>query len=340
VRDHRNLRVASAGASGDERFVYSPSGQLELRLLDRVVEGCGLGQVREVLPVEHYLYLGGRRVAMVAGRIEGACGAGAVGNGPLSAASAGERYLYFADKMDLPRAVFRAGDGVAVWRAELDAFGVPMGAGIDEDPDADGVSFVQPFRLPGQEEIRGTELSENWNRVFDRVVGKYLQVDTVDAWPHPIPYTYVSGSPLQFMDPDGRIRVTDWSDDCSSCALSNWEEGLKRARAAALRPKCTDFFRALDANLWTLLSDGTHPDVWLGVGEGAYGDYLVDFNLIRIPCDTIRGSPRLIAETLIHELAHYANDAAKNWGPKVPITQEMEMNRQGEGYGAETACFP
>jgi len=323
VRDHRNLRVASAGASGDERFVYSPSGQLELRLLDRVVEGCGLGQVREVLPVEHYLYLGGRRVAMVAGRIEGACSAGAVGNGPLPPASAGERYLYFADKMDLPSAVFRAGDGVAVWRAELDAFGVPMGAGIDEDPDGDGVAFVQPFRLPGQEEIRGTELSENWYRVFDRVVGKYLQPDPLPGRmkdPQTLgPYAYVAGRPLRATDPDGRIIVDDRTSQCDGCVdpdwKNNWEAGLALARQLASNENCAAYFRRYNfADIHNLLDDGTAPHTRIG-GPGYYSggfrmaEYRPIRNQIRIGCGALGRSPRFVASMLFHELAHYADDA-------------------------------
>lgn len=234
LRDHRNLRLASIGSAGNERFVYSPTGDLEMRILDAISESCGLGELREVLPVEHYIYVAGRRVAMVAGRVEGACGGGSVPDGALPAASAGERYFYFSDKMDLARAVFRAGDGQPVWRAELDAFGVPIGAGIDEDPDADGIAFAQPFRLPGQEEIRGTELSENWNRVFDSVIGRYLQPDPLEKFSFLSAssaerqglevYGYVHARPLDQSDRLGLAPCA--SGRCPDCPGGKWLGGV------------------------------------------------------------------------------------------------------------------
>lgn len=189
-------------------------------------------------------------------------------------------------------------------------------------------------------------LRENWHRIHDSTIGRYLQPDPVHLPFQPQAsnrYGYALGSPLRNADPTGRITVVDFSGSCDDCEFDNrWAEGLRRARNVALNPRCSDFFRQFGVSLFNLLADGTPPttvvgDAW-GPDTESFGTYHGISNKIHIPCSTIYNQPaEEVARTIIHELAHYANDAASAFGSQQSTGDERLG--LGEGWDAESACF-
>ena len=149
LRDYRNLRLERFGAADDASYVYAASGQMIEARGATALAACAPGQTRTVTPVEDYVYAGGRRIGLVRGQLQSACGGGAV-----SYVAEGS-YLYFADKMDLAHAIYRASDGIEVWAADFDAFGNSIF--VDENPDGDAVAMQNAFTLPGQVALTSAE---------------------------------------------------------------------------------------------------------------------------------------------------------------------------------------
>ena len=198
--------------------------------------GCHPGGTLSTTHYENYVYVGGRRLAMLKSRYL------TCENGTDVFVVDGV-YHYVSDKLDLPRAVYRMSDGKKVWSADFDAFGNPLGF-INEDPDDDCVYFSQPFRLPGQYALTPQEggptstsggLHENWHRLYDSKVGRYLQPDR-----HGVPgsrgigallngsrlppsnnlYSYSASSPFAFFDPDGRSPTAELAKETAPRAAS------------------------------------------------------------------------------------------------------------------------
>ncbi len=94
----------------------------------------------------------------------------------------------------------------AVWAASYSPFGL-----VDEadDPDADGVAFDQPIRLPGQLDLFGGDVSFNWHRFYLPSLGLYATLDP-DQWGLGSSYlglerySYASNAPTLDIDPTGR----------------------------------------------------------------------------------------------------------------------------------------
>ena len=218
TRDYRNVRIEKSGAGGAGTFLHALEGDLIQWTGPSTVSSCGLGISKTVVPHENYVYLQGVRVGMVKSHTQ--TGTGCSGNGFFIDAS----YWYFADKMDLPRKVYRVSDGLKMWDADFDSFANPIGL-INENP-AGGGMFTNSFRLPGQFALTIAEggpttgragLHENWNRVYDSMIGRYLQADPSGILPGgPAPaapyglaggmnqsYAYAAVEPLNFTDPTG-----------------------------------------------------------------------------------------------------------------------------------------
>lgn len=173
--------------------------------------------------------MGGRRVAMVKSHAQPACAG--------STFVVDDVLLYFSDKMDLARALFRTSDGATVWRADFDAFANLLA--LDEDPDGDGAETRQDFRLPGQIAMGPAEggpslgaggLHENWNRVYDSATGRYLEVDPLEKFAvlaeastsrqRLEAYAYAHGSPLLRTDRMGLAPCI--SGRCPDCPGGGW----------------------------------------------------------------------------------------------------------------------
>jgi large repetitive protein len=85
--------------------------------------------------------------------------------------------------------------GNTVWDAIYAAFGVAL---IETD-----AAFINNLRFPGQYFDEETGMTYNWYRYYDRVTGRYIQVDPIFSDGGINYYTYAFNNPLQFIDQYG-----------------------------------------------------------------------------------------------------------------------------------------
>lgn len=95
-------------------------------------------------------------------------------------------------------------DQTVVWGADYDPFGK---ATVDEDPDNDGVAFVDNFRFPGQYFDEETGLHYNWFRYYDPELGRYIISDRIGLAGSANTYSYVDQNPIVFFDPNGLEKL-------------------------------------------------------------------------------------------------------------------------------------
>ncbi len=223
MRDYRNLRVQKAGAGGSGAFTYDEAGRLVHWTGPESTRQCGIKLVtikgvqqtvpiyENTMPFESFAYIGGIPAAMVKSHITTPCDSTVY----PAVAIIDNSYFYYTEKMGIPRGVFRSSDGRLVWDAQFDAFGKPLW--MREDPDADGLVFTHALRLPGQQAMTPAEggptatiggLHENWNRVYDSTIGRYLEPDPFQSPKHIAPpYAAFDDSPLAKSDPRGLYTV-------------------------------------------------------------------------------------------------------------------------------------
>lgn len=107
-------------------------------------------------------------------------------------------YAVETDHLGTPRLLTDATQQ-ARWRWTSPPFGDLAPA---EDPSGLGkVTFN--LRFPGQYYDRESGLSYNWNRYYDAGTGRYLQSDPIGLQGGWNTYSYVSGNPMMFIDPQG-----------------------------------------------------------------------------------------------------------------------------------------
>ena len=110
-------------------------------------------------------------------------------------------YYVHTDHLNTPRRVTRASDNTIVWRWSSDPFGLGF---VDEDPDADGQSFVYNLRFPGQYYDVETGLSYNYHRDYDPATGRYVESDPIGLYGGSYStYAYVGDDPANSYDPSG-----------------------------------------------------------------------------------------------------------------------------------------
>ncbi len=100
--------------------------------------------------------------------------------------------------------------GTVVWRWEGDAFGHGP---VRRDPDDDGVSTEVSLRFPGQYHDRESGLFYNHHRDYDPKLGRYVQSDPIGLKGGVNRYAYVSGDPVNWVDPNGMKQCWyTWAD--------------------------------------------------------------------------------------------------------------------------------
>jgi RHS repeat-associated protein len=110
----------------------------------------------------------------------------------------------YPDHLDTARVITRASDNRMRWRWDgADPFGV---AAPNANPAALGAFEFNP-RFPGQYYDRETNLHFNYFRDYDPRVGRYVQSDPIGLEGGINTYTYVSGNPISFVDPEGLLEI-------------------------------------------------------------------------------------------------------------------------------------
>lgn len=101
--------------------------------------------------------------------------------------------------------------GTAVWRWTRDAFGAgpdaQRNAGVDRDPDGDGIKTEISLRFPGQYHDRESGLFYNHHRDYDPSLGRYIQSDPIGLEGGVNRYAYVSADPVNLIDPTGLSAI-------------------------------------------------------------------------------------------------------------------------------------
>ena len=112
--------------------------------------------------------------------------------------------LFYADTDHLgtPRGVVNAA-GTEVWR--MTPITEPFGnVQPNQDPGNTGTAFVLNLRFPGQYYDQETGLAQNWFRDYNSATGRYPISDPIGLGGGINTYAYVKGSPLMYVDPDGK----------------------------------------------------------------------------------------------------------------------------------------
>lgn len=278
IRDHRGLRVQKAGAGGSGSYFFDPEGQL-IHWQGPVTSnffGCKMQPARNRIYNETYLHLDGRPTAVIRSYVQTACGGSTYNTFVVQGID-----YYYTDKMGMPRGVISDATGALTGSMTFDSFGNPLSI---------SGSYSVPFRLPGQFALSAAEggptttvggLHENWNRVYDSIVGRYLQPDPLgfpnagEAARLPNLYAYAESAPLERTDPTGLYTLH------GNCPLFGAAANLA---AQVLGPPgpgghnynpacnpCRNRFPGCNVDQW--LQAGGDPPVYIFGGTQLFGGY-------------------------------------------------------------------
>lgn len=92
-----------------------------------------------------------------------------------------------------------AQDGVMVWSAKAQAFGIAV---VDT-----ASTITNNLRFAGQYFDTETGMHYNWNRYYDPKTGRYLAIDPIGLAGGVNNYIYVDNNPLNFVDPTGENTI-------------------------------------------------------------------------------------------------------------------------------------
>lgn len=108
----------------------------------------------------------------------------------------------WTDQLDTPRAITNEA-GTLVWNWDSAPFGDTQ---PDENPGGLGPFEFNP-RFPGQYFDKFSGLHQNGLRVYDPLLGRYLQSDPIGLAGGIDTYTYANGNPVAYSDPTGQCGV-------------------------------------------------------------------------------------------------------------------------------------
>jgi RHS repeat-associated protein len=128
----------------------------------------------------------------------------------VTATAAKALYFIQVDHLATPRLVADETQKT-VWRWDNQE---PFGNNpANEDPDADGIAFDLPLRLPGQYYDRESGLHYNYFRDYDPSIGRYAESDPIGLNAGLNTYTYVLDNPMSYLDPYGlQVNVCYYAD--------------------------------------------------------------------------------------------------------------------------------
>ncbi|MEP1229093.1 MAG: RHS repeat-associated core domain-containing protein, partial [Litorimonas sp.] len=95
-------------------------------------------------------------------------------------------------------------DGKIVWQWNHDAYGHGK---ANRDVDGNGDDTVVRLRFTGQYHDRDSQLFYNHFRDYDPKLGRYIQSDPIGLQGGINRYAYVSGNPVNYVDPKGLSRI-------------------------------------------------------------------------------------------------------------------------------------
>nr|QKW93830.1 hypothetical protein [Vitiosangium cumulatum] len=202
-------------------------------------------------------------------------------------------------------------------------------------------------------------LLENWHRTYQPSTGRYLQPDPLlSVTPSAgAAYAYAENAPAFSTDPTGLVSVD--TESLKRCHGKNWllrwMEIYKIMKEMAEDCECSGYFkRVYGADIQSIVDYTGGPRItWSqeplpGYAPAHYDDIT---NTVVYHCgsytDTKDG---FVAGILIHELAHYANDAAMPFGSLLPDSYRWAKGENGRlelkgppSHGgarqAENVCF-
>jgi len=102
-------------------------------------------------------------------------------------------YYIHTDEVNRPQKLTDVSDNIA-WDGVFDPFG---------NTTSISGSVTMLLMFPGQYYDSETQLSQNWHRDYDPTIGRYIQSDPIGLWGGINTYSYVSGNPIEGVDPLG-----------------------------------------------------------------------------------------------------------------------------------------
>ena len=166
------------------RFSYLPGGQL--------LSEHGIDSEKRATFARDYVWIGATPIAQVQRKIK-----------PSGIARKAKITYIHTDHLGAPQTASDA-SGQMVWRWDRDAFG---NGKANRDVDGDGKKTVIRLRFPGQYYDRESSLFYNHNRDYDPKLGRYIQSDPIGLLGGINRYGYVSGNPVNLIDPNGLAEI-------------------------------------------------------------------------------------------------------------------------------------
>jgi hypothetical protein len=132
------------------------------------------------------------------------------------------------------------------------------------------------------------------------------------------PYLFCRNNPVAFADTNGLFDI-HYGPNVSPSEKANFEAALKQMMEAIKKSgKLKELLKKLCCNWKKAFKDGKGPDIYVGYpAAGGSGHYDTGTNDIVIDPQTLK-DPIFLAEALMHEFGHYAEDCGSWFGDADP----------------------